>query len=34
MNVLLDENFYLEYRLQIQNKKVIEYQFELDGVWK
>lgn len=34
MNVLLDENFYLEYRLQIQNKKVTEYQFELDGVWK
>uniref|UniRef100_A0A8W8KFP2 Kinesin motor domain-containing protein n=1 Tax=Magallana gigas TaxID=29159 RepID=A0A8W8KFP2_MAGGI len=34
MNVLSDENFHLEHRLQIQNKKVTEYQSELDGVWK
>lgn len=34
MNVLSDENFHLEHRLQIQNKKVTEYQSELDGVWQ
>lgn len=34
MNVLSDENFHLEHRLQIQNNKVTEYQSELDGVWK
>lgn len=34
MNTLSDENFHLEHRLQIQNKKVTEYQAELNGVWK
>lgn len=34
MNTLSDENFHLEHQLQIQNRKVKEYQSELDEVRK